>query len=179
VHRLRLAVPRVVVVGPAALGDLVPTVTVVPDRAPGLGPLGGLATALEAVDAPWLVLVACDMPFVAAPLRRALLAAAASHPEAAAVVPRTARGLEPLHAVYARACAPTVAAQLARADYALHALLAHLPVYELPAATVVVLDPQGLSTFNANTPAAWQRALRLATAESSANDNLHVNAADC
>lgn len=39
-------------------------VTPAPDPVPDRGPAAGLATALETVDAPWVAVVAGDMPFV-------------------------------------------------------------------------------------------------------------------
>jgi molybdopterin-guanine dinucleotide biosynthesis protein A len=166
VRRLRLAVPRVVVVGPQTLRPVVPDCTVVPDRVPGLGPLGGLASALAEVEAAWLFMVACDMPFVAAPLVRAMLDLAMTHVEAQAVVLQGPKGWEPLHAVYARSCEAVVGTQLRSADHALTALLERLTVRAFPAHAAAALDPRGLSAFNANTPDEWHRALRLADEES-------------
>ena len=82
----------------------------VADRVPGLGPLGGLHTALlEAAGDPTIV-VACDMPYLSAPLLGHLSALA---DDADAVVPRTGRGYHPLCAVYARACVEPIARRLA------------------------------------------------------------------
>lgn len=166
VRRMERAVPRVVVVGPAALRSvLAGRADVVPDRVPGLGPLGGLASALEVVDAQWLFVVACDMPFVAPRLVRAMLDAATASPDAMILALRTTRGPEPLHAVYARSCAAAVEAQLTTTDHSLHGLLSHVVVRELPAQAAAQYDPAGLSAFNANAPAEWEQALRLAAAE--------------
>lgn len=169
VCRVSQALPRVVVVGPTeALRAVLPGVEVLPDRVHGAGPLGGLATALAAADAEWLAVVACDMPFVSPPLLRAMLATAARHPDADAIVLRTPRGREPLHAVYACRCSPVVEARLHTSDHSLTLLLAWLKVYEMPAEEVAVLDPRGLATFNTNAPAEWELALRLARGESAA-----------
>src|SRR5258708_7243642 len=102
VRRLRLALPNVLVVGPPDLATLVPDATVLPDLTLGTGPLGGLHTALRAVTTPWVFVVACDMPFVAPALVRALARLATVHADAAAVALRTTHGVEPLHAVYQR-----------------------------------------------------------------------------
>jgi molybdopterin-guanine dinucleotide biosynthesis protein A len=45
---------------------------VIPDDAPALGPLGGLATGLRAADGAPILVVAWDMPFLTAPLLREL-----------------------------------------------------------------------------------------------------------
>lgn len=49
-----------------------PALPIVPDAEPGLGPLGGLASALRAADGAAVLVVAWDMPFVPGPLLRAL-----------------------------------------------------------------------------------------------------------
>lgn len=66
-------------------------------------PLIGIAFALEC--APGAVLAcAGDMPFVTVAALRALIAEARARPEAKAVVARTPRRIEPLLAIYRRAC---------------------------------------------------------------------------
>jgi molybdopterin-guanine dinucleotide biosynthesis protein A len=165
VARLGMALGAVLVVGPESLGAVVPGVGVVPDRAPGTGPLGGLATALAAVETSRLFLVACDMPFIDPQLIRAIALLAAEPPSAEAVLLRTAHGLEYLHAVYATSCRQAVECALASEDHSLRGLIDTLRVREVTAAWAVQFDPEGLSTFNANTPAEWERALALAEAE--------------
>ncbi len=164
---------------------------VIPDAQPGLGPLGGLATALGAIATPYAFVIACDTPFVRPALIRmqARLALAGGQPtdtsrgQASAapdsppgdgspevvgatsaydvVALRTAQGLEPLHTVYARACLPVVRAQLNAGELAMRRLLARLRVRELIADDVARADPHGLSTWNANTPEEWAEALML------------------
>jgi molybdenum cofactor guanylyltransferase len=85
-------------------------VRVVADRVPDSGPLGGLDAALAAARDDQLVVVACDMPFVTAPLFAHLLA---QTQDADAVVPRTERGYHPLCAVYTRACQVAVVRRVA------------------------------------------------------------------
>lgn len=162
VTRLRLAVPRVVVIGPRALQAYVPDVEVFADCVAGLGPLGGFITALGVVRTPWLFLVACDMPFVAPALVRAMLDSAAGTPDADAVVLRTPRGREPLHAVYGRAhTAEAVETYAAEDGRSLQELLRRLTVREMSLAEANAYDPSGLSAFNANTPEEWARAIAL------------------
>jgi molybdopterin-guanine dinucleotide biosynthesis protein A len=165
VRRLRMVLPEVVVIGPPELAPHLPGTRIVPDQEGGLGPLGGVATAFAEVAARRIFLVACDMPFVVPDLVEAMLAAAARTPWAQAVVLRTARGWEPLHAVYDAACAPVVSAQLMRGERSLHHLLAQLAVSEVGAEVVAALDPAGRSTLNVNTPADWGRAIELAEGE--------------
>ncbi|HEX6798742.1 MAG TPA: molybdenum cofactor guanylyltransferase [Ktedonobacterales bacterium] len=179
VRRLRAGSLReVLVVGPPELGAQVPGVPVVADRRPGAhGPLAGLETALlwasaataEHPDTPYrrVFVVACDMPFVAPALVRAMVARAARTPEAEAdaLVLRSATGTEQLHAVYSLVCLPVATALLDSGARSLRELLARLRTVEYPAAEAARDDPSGLSAFNANTPDDWQRALDLAAEE--------------
>lgn len=171
VARLRRALAEVIVVGTPALAPLVPMTRIVPDAWPGRGPLGALATALDALhaldaldaaDAEWVLLVACDMPFIQPALLREIARLALTTPDVDAVAPRGPRGLEPLHAAYHRRCLPLAIARLSGADVSLQGLLAALRVREVSAEVTQRLDPTGYSTFNANTPEEWSRALRLA-----------------
>ncbi len=165
VRRLRAALPDVLVVGPESLQSLVPDARVVPDADPGRGPLGGIVTAFDVLAGPRVFAVACDMPFVEPALVRELLRIADESPEADVVALRTARGVEPLHAVYRSSCLPPMRAQLAAGEGALHLLLRQLRVREVPRESVARFDYAGLSSFNANTPEEWNHALDLAAGE--------------
>jgi molybdopterin-guanine dinucleotide biosynthesis protein A len=162
VRRLRLAVPEVLVIGPPELARLVEDVTILPDDQPGLGPLAGLQTAFHARPDTSLFVVACDMPFVSAALARYMIARAHAAPSAGVVALRAAAGREPLHALYAPTCAPHVAEQLAARDLALQHLLDRVQTLEIPDTEARRYDPDGLATFNANSPTEWQHALVLA-----------------
>jgi molybdenum cofactor guanylyltransferase len=73
---------------------------VVADATPGLGPLGGLATALGAAEGAPVLVVAWDMPFVTGSLLRALRERGESAGAAAAPMHGAARWIEPLCAYY-------------------------------------------------------------------------------
>ena len=81
----------------------------VPDLVPGAGALGGLHTALTEARGDSTVVVACDMPYVSAPMLGYL---AALTRDADAVVPETERGYHPLCAAYTRACLEPIARRL-------------------------------------------------------------------
>ncbi len=165
VERLRLALANIIVIGPHSLAALQPGAPVIPDARPGLGPLGGLATALDVTDTEWLFLVACDMPFIQPALVRHMASLALATPDAEAVALRAPGGLEPLHAAYRHDIAPHVARALASPRPSMRGLLESLRVLEVAPADVASLDPGNLSTFNANTPDDWSRALLLAAKE--------------
>lgn len=83
------------------------------DRIPDCGPLGGLDAALAECGSETLIVLACDMPFVTAPLLADMAARAERQPGVQAVVPRTKRGYHPLCAVYTRGCRPLISRHLA------------------------------------------------------------------
>lgn len=93
-----------------------------PDAAPGLGPLGGLETALRRAGTPVLAL-ACDMPLLTPEALRWLreLAATSVGPHGLAVT-RAGRW-EPLFSVYAPACLPLIESRLAQSRRSLHGLI--------------------------------------------------------
>lgn len=128
---------------------------VLPDEVSGQGPLAGLVTALAWAPAPRLFAVACDLPFLAAqPLERLL-----AWPRAAgalAVAPRTARGAEPLHAVYETAALPLLRRRLARGERKLASLLEALGAV-LVSCDALAADPRFL--INVNSEADLKNAL--------------------
>lgn len=117
------------------------------DKTPGLGPLGGLFTALSVTETDWNLVVACDMPGITPDQLRILLKKAeiSSSDCVAAVSPDGL--IEPLCAVYHRRCLPVVARAIRDKQLKMGDLLARLSVCAQP------LDPAALA--NANTPAEW------------------------
>ena len=130
-------------------------VAAVPDQYTDAGPLGGIASALDAVGTDLAVVAACDMPSIAAALVEHLLRRAADTPDAPAVLCRSIRGLEPLLSVWRpESAAPHLHAALRSGTRALHDAIATLP-------SVIVVepdewrphDPTGASFHNWNRPA--------------------------
>ena len=135
----------------------------VQDVIPGRGALGGLYTALSAASHPLVAVVACDMPFVSAALlafQRDLLLREGYD----AVIPRTAGGTEPFHAVYDRAtCLPAVQAAIQADKWRVDAWFARANVRLLAPEETHPHDPQGLAFWNVNTPEDLAEAERIAT----------------
>ena len=149
---------RIVANDAARYADL--GVRVVPDLVAGAGPLGGLYTALADARHERVLVLACDLPFVPAAFLERLAAessTAGEHGRVDAVVPRTARGLEPLCAVYWKACAAVAQAQIARGELRMTALLADLHVRELGRDALAPYDGEALFE-NVNTPHDYARA---------------------
>ncbi len=121
----------------------------VTDIVPGCGPMGGLHAGLRAIDAPFALAVACDMPF----LNPRLLRYMADLPrDYEALVPSIGGRWQPLHSIYAKACLATVENLLTRDLLALTDLLSRVRMRTLPFATVQRFDPEGLSFLNLNEP---------------------------
>ncbi|MFN8470610.1 MAG: molybdenum cofactor guanylyltransferase [Anaerolineae bacterium] len=152
---------------------------VIADAFPGAGALGGLYSGLQAARHPYVLAVACDMPFLNEPLLRYLARAArgwdAAVPQVSdtplggdiALAPRhTAkdRDLQPLHAVYNRRVARVVLERIAAGDLRMISFFPNIRVRYVSAAEVERYDPDRLSFFNANTPEEW----------SAAQERLHV-----
>lgn len=78
---------------------------VIPDLVTGLGPIGGLYTALAHAETERIFFCGCDMPHISAGLVRYLAGLASGYDVVVPVVPK---GYDPLHAVYAKRCLPFV-----------------------------------------------------------------------
>ena len=124
-------------------------VPVVPDAIPGKGAPGGLHAALRASRTPWIFAAACDMPFLAeAPIRRLASLRGAER----AVVVTWVRGSEGLHAFWSREALPTVERMLEAGDPSLREIAAAVGARTVPEREWRLVDPDGRSFENANTP---------------------------
>jgi molybdopterin-guanine dinucleotide biosynthesis protein A len=123
---------------------------VVEDRLPGLGPLGGLHTALSVATGDATLVVACDMPYLSAPFLEYLLGLTR---EADAVVPQTEAGFHPLCAAYTRACLAPAAACLAHGRLSMRDLLDEVRVRLVTAEEIDGFGDHDCLLANVNTPA--------------------------
>ncbi|MEC8023791.1 MAG: molybdenum cofactor guanylyltransferase [Myxococcota bacterium] len=101
----------------------------IPDLRSGVGPLGGLETALTLLpeDADYLLLAAVDMPGLSASLVRCLVAAA----DADVVVPFYNDRLHPLCARWHKRALPVVSRTLDQGKHSVHAVLDQLEVMRI------------------------------------------------
>ncbi len=147
--------PVIVVGAPERYASL--GLRVVADDRSGVGPLGGLATALRLCEAPWALVVGCDLPYLSADWLTWLLERALASP-AEAVVPESSRGLEPLCAVYRAQCAPALAQAIARGVRKVTDALAEVFFERVAAIEWQGLDPRGTLLKNMNTPEDYEEA---------------------
>lgn len=126
-----------------------PDLRVVTDLRPDHGSLGGLYTAVVEAPAP-VVCVAWDMPFVSAPLLRALAAGLAGYDALLPWSPR-GHGVEPMCAAYGPGCREPIAASLDAGDLRAVAFHPRISLGILPLSELQGFgDPERLF-FNVNT----------------------------
>ena len=156
---LQAVIPTIFIVAPdpSPYGGL--GLQVVQDLIPGAGALGGIYTAIVASPAPRTLVLACDMPFVTAALVRLL--ASPEHEGADVVIPRTVRGLEPLCAVYTKACAAPIRTRIDRGELQASTLPEGVRVSEIGPDVLAALDDDGRLFANVNTPHDYARAAGL------------------
>lgn len=138
--------------------------TIRPDVRPGAGVLGGILTAVTWAaehERDAALVLACDMPFVPAPLLRRL-ARAASRDGVTVPESEGPRGLEPLCAAYGVGCAKAIEAALDRGERAIISFFGDVEVQELPLDEVRGFGPTDRIFFNVNRPGERRRAERLA-----------------
>lgn len=134
------------------------------DWRPGLGPLGGLHTALSEAQFDRVAVVACDMPFASGAL---LLAAAQilDNEGVDVVIAESPEGFEPMHAVYKRrTCLPAIEAAIDAGQRRVISWFPAVSVRRLTADELRRHDPEGLAFWNVNTPEEFSRAEQRALA---------------
>ena len=142
---------REVIVAVATAGTgVAPDLREVVDAVADAGPLAGIVAALAAIDTPWLLAVAGDMPTLAPAVLDLLRAAARADVDAVAA--RIGGWPEPLCALWHRRALARLAARLAAGDYKVAAALATLPVAWIDEATVRAVDPTLACFANVNRP---------------------------
>ena len=138
---------RVVIIGRAAPENWpLPCVEFWSDETPGLGPLGGLQSALQHETA--VLALACDLPCLTADALQWLLS---QTPGKCGVIVRNGEQLEPLFSIYTDACLPIIEANIMTGRRSLHALI------ERGNFNIVNAPPEvGEQLFNVNTPEEWR-----------------------
>jgi molybdenum cofactor guanylyltransferase len=158
---LRLVADPVFIVSSRADVDAA-AVEIVADAVEGAGPLGGIYTALRHSPRARTLVVGCDLPFLTRPLLERLTAPSAAQ----VVIPRTARGYEPLCATWSADCADVIYHRIRRGELKAALALDGLRVEEIGPELLATCDPRGLLFMNVNTPHDHERARRLSREES-------------
>jgi len=134
--------------------ELPPEALLLADTVPFQGPLGGLATALEAAQTQWIFAVGVDMPFLHAEIARVLWEelAACPDPDAVSVVmPVGEAGAEPLLSLYRVDCLDVINRVLAEGLHRVIDICPLVGVLEVPLGKLEGVDPELMSLINVNT----------------------------
>jgi molybdopterin-guanine dinucleotide biosynthesis protein A len=127
------------------------------DDYPSEGPLGGIATALRHARHGRVLVVACDLPFLSAPLLRWMLEQDQLRAAIVPCIPGKSRQRERLvrqstHAIYPRSSLAAVESALVRGIRQAAQVLANLDTRNLAVEQLVRFDPGLRSFFSVNTP---------------------------
>jgi molybdopterin-guanine dinucleotide biosynthesis protein A len=162
VHTLRPLFQEVLIIAndPDAYAHL--GVPVWPDRIPDSGSLGGIYSALFHSTSPQTFCIACDMPF---PSRAVIAHLRDLGPGYDIVVPRTADGYQPLHAVYGKACLPHMEALIRARRLKIDGVFPSVRLRAVEEDELRALDSSLLCFVNVNTPEELEAAVRLAARE--------------
>jgi molybdenum cofactor guanylyltransferase len=131
---------------------------VVGDVFPDGGSLGGIYSGLRAASGDAALCVACDMPFLSAPLVAHLAGRAA---EADVVIPEAAGELQTLHAVYGKACLPAMERRLLAGQLKIVGFFDDVRVLRVPTEVVERFADPAIAFMNLNTPEDLARARTL------------------
>jgi len=119
------------------------------DLIKGLGPLGGIYTGLESMSDEAGFFVACDMPFLNGHLIRHMVDVRGHFD---AVVPKISWMLEPLHAVYAKSCIPSIMELIDSRQYQIMRFFEKVGVRFIEEDEIRLFDPDLKSIYNVNRP---------------------------
>jgi len=142
---------------PALYGFL--GVPMVADIYPDHGSLGGIFSGLSAAGGDAAFTVACDMPFLHPDVARLVIGRAG---QGDVVIPRVGEQLETLHALYAKACLPSIEARLKAGRLKIVGFFEDVRVVEIAEAEVARHRAPDVVFMNVNTPDELARARALA-----------------
>jgi molybdopterin-guanine dinucleotide biosynthesis protein A len=121
----------------------------VADVFPDAGSLGGIYSGLAAAPGAAALCVACDMPFLSPGLLAYLAERAA---EADVVIPEAAGELQPLHAVYGKACLPAMERRLRAGRLKVTGFFEDVRVLRIGEAEIARVADPAVAFMNLNTP---------------------------
>jgi molybdenum cofactor guanylyltransferase len=129
--------------------------TLIRDIVPFQGPLGGIYTSLVFSPHDWVFVRATDMPLFVPEMLDQMLGLCQGGADI--VVPRLGEDMyEPLFALYHRRCIPAIADVLEGAHRGIYRLFEKVRVVTFEESQWRLVDPQGLSFRNVNTPEDWK-----------------------
>ena len=124
------------------------------DEIKGLGPLGGIYTALKVIEEDYGFFVACDMPLLNEALIRHMVT---SRNDFDVVIPKIDWKIESLHALYRTTCLPYIKDMIRRKEYQIFRFFDKVRVKYIEENEVRSFDPQLYCFFNINRPEELRR----------------------
>jgi len=118
------------------------------------GPLRGIVSGLEAVDAGWAWVIACDLPAISAKVFEEF--EAHKREGILGVVPEWDGHLEPLCALYSRRAAAYLRRAIDMGARSVREALEDRRFVRIPESRLREIDPDGRSFTNINTPEAFE-----------------------
>ena len=118
------------------------------DIYPGKGPLGGIYTSLINSSSLHTFMLACDMPFVGSELIKHLKDLTKEYD---VVIPKSEKGLEPLHAFYSKNCIDPIKRALDENDLRIISFFPHVNVKIVELNSLASSDSFKNSIKNLNT----------------------------
>jgi len=132
---------------------------IVHDESAFAGPLDALRRGLNALDHDIAFACSCDLPMLNSDVAADLVAMLDDFD---AVMPEVGGKLQPLHAVYRKTCANSIAALEESGEKRLTANANAINARKVGEEELRKIDPQLSSFFNVNTPEDYRQALKLA-----------------
>lgn len=133
---------------------------VVPDIYPDKAALGGIFTAIHTARHPYVLVVACDMPFLNQAMLQHLISLA---PTADVVAPLiNPPQPETLHTIYSKTCLPAIEARLQANQLRVIGFFDQVKVRYVERDEVARFDSDFYAFINMNTPEDWQRVQTIA-----------------
>ena len=130
--------------------------SMVGDVFPHKGSLGGIYSAIHHVSTPYCFVVACDMPFLNAALMRYMMSQMTDYD---VVMPDIEGNMQPLHAIYSKACLTPIQQRLVAGRLKIVGFLSDVRVRTVTTDEVQHFDPQLLAFQNLNTPEEFHMAV--------------------
>ena len=124
------------------------------DLIKGLGPVGGIFTALTAIPDDAGFFVACDMPFLQRELIRHIVEKRGNFD---VVVPRISGKMETLHALYDKRCLPAIRRLIDSRQYQVFRFFSEVSVRYVNEDEIRRFDPELRSFLNINKPQELRR----------------------
>ncbi len=124
------------------------------DLKKGLGPIGGILTALRTIPQDAGFFVACDMPFLNPELIRYMVK---QRGEFDAVVPVISGKMEALHALYGKQCLPAVEHLISSGNLQIFRFFPEVSVRYITEEEIRAYDPRLASFLNVNSPQELRR----------------------